>query len=222
MKLGWETALRMKEMALLLTLLFPSPTLPNILPSDPLASLSSISLLPASPPLPSLADIRDDLLSLLEGPKAPPSPVRPESGISGSSQALPRLPSPVLQSGGWIPLPSKTSPPPNSKPSTEATQDQQESQNAFELSFETTAGTSPPVIVEQQQQFSSNEEVISSKKGASESEEIVKKVVHNADDVEKKIHDEETDVKYQNVLWREDIVNSGRLLKAMSSNSHNI
>ena len=209
-------------MALLLTLLFPSPTLPNILPSDPLASLSSISLLPASPPLPSLADIRDDLLSLLEGPKAPPSPVRPESGISGSSQALPRLPSPVLQSGGWIPLPSKTSPPLNSKPSMKATKDQQESQNASKLPIRTTEDTSPPLIVEEQQQFSSSKEGISSKKGASESGETVEEVVHNADDVEKKILDEETDVKYQNVLWREDIVNSGRLLKAMSSNSHNI
>ena len=208
-------------MALLLTLLFPSPTLPNILPSDPLASLSSISLLPASPPLPSLADIRDDLLSLLEGPKAPPSPVRPESGISGSSQALPRLPSPVLQSGGWIPLPSKTSPPLNSKPSMKATKDQQESQNASKLPIRTTEDTSPPLIVEQQH-ISSSEEVIASKKGASESEETVEEVVHNADDLEKKIHDEKTDVKYQNVLWREDIVNSGRLLKALSSKSHNI
>ena len=212
----------MKEIALVLSLLFPSPTLPNILPSDPLASLSSISLLPSSPPLPSLADIRDDLLSLLEGPKAPPSPVRPESVISGSSQALPKLPRPILQSGGWIPLPSKTSPPSNSKPSTKATQDQQESQNAAKLPIRTTEDTSPPLIVEQQQEFSSPEEVISSKKGASESEEIAEEAVHNADDVEKKIHGEETDVKYQNVLWREDIINSGRLLKAMSSKSHNI
>ena len=76
--------------------------------------------------------------------------------------------------------------------------------------------------MEEQQQFSSSEEGISSKKGANESEETAGEVVHNADDVEKKIHDEERDVKYQNVLWREDIVNSGRLLKAMSSNSHNI
>ena len=212
----------MKELALVLTLLLPSPTLPNILPSDPLASLSSISLLPASPPLPSLADIRDDLLSLLEGPKAPPSPVRPESGISGSSQALPRLPSPILQSGGWIPLPSKTSPPPNPKPSTKATQGQQESYNASKLPIQTTEDTSPPLIVEQQQQFGSTEEVISSKKGASESEKTVEELVHNADDVDQKTHDEETDVKYQNVLWREDIINSGRLLKALSSKSHNI
>ena len=210
-------------MALVLTLLLPSSILPNILPSDPLASLSSISLLPASPPLPSLADIRDDLLSLLEGPKTAPSPVRPESVISGSSQALPKLPHPILQSGGWIPLPPKTSPPPNSKPSTKATQDQQESQNASKFPIiGTTKDTSPPLIVEEQQQFSSSEEGISSKKGADESEETVEEVVHNADDLKTKIHDEETDVKYQNVLWREDIINSGRLLKALSSKSHNI
>ena len=85
------------------------------------------------------------------------------------------------------------------------------------LPLQTTEDT---LVVEEQQQFSSPEKVTSSRKGASESEETAEEVVHNA--VEKKIHDEERDVKYQNVLWREDIINSGRLLKAMSSKSHNI
>ena len=87
------------------------------------------------------------------------------------------------------------------------------------LPLQTTEDT---LVVEEQQQFSSPEKVTSSRKGASESEETAEEVVHNADAVEKKIHDDETDVKYQNVLWREDIINSGRLLKAMSSKSHNI
>ena len=204
----------MKNALLVLLFLCPSPSFLNIISPPPLVSFSSIAL-PPSPSLPSLADIRDDLLSLLEqhsaGPQTVPSAIsRPQQ--SESSQTQPKLTRPVIQSGGWKPLHTTTSPPSpvlKIKPS------------SLPLNLPT---ASPPSILTQGKASSSQPDhpnalpfssqlqqlsAIASKKGDG-SEKADNEPDPNVDVVKKDLEGEK--VKQLDALFREDIVNAGRPL----------
>ena len=218
----------MKNARLVLFLLFPSPSLLNILSSPPLVSLSSIPF-PPSPSLPSLADIRDDLLSLLEqhsaGPQTAPSAIRPESESAISSHTQPKLTSPIIQSGGWKPLPLRTtqSPPPVRKTRVKPSSLPLNLPTASTSSLLTKKEkNSPPSSSSQSDhhpnslpfsrlQHLSDVKASPSKKGGG-SEKAEDELDNNVDSVEKELKVEKAGVKQLDVLFREDIVNAGRPL----------